>query len=48
MQYLHFYIPKLFTLNGDGINDESNLRGVESYTNSEVPIFNRYRKLLKS
>ncbi len=48
MQYLHFYIPKFFTPNGDGINDEFNLRGIELYANSEVTIFNRYGKLLKS
>ncbi len=48
MQYLHFYIPKFFTPNGDGINDEFNLRGIELYANSEVTIFNRYGKLIKS
>ena len=47
-QFLHFYIPKFFTPNGDGINDEFNLRSIELYGSSEVTIFNRYGKLLKS
>ncbi|MDP5158235.1 MAG: T9SS type B sorting domain-containing protein, partial [Flaviramulus sp.] len=46
-QYLHFYIPKFFTPNNDGIKDRFNLSGIEFYTSSEVSIYNRYGKLLK-
>jgi gliding motility-associated-like protein len=47
-QYLHFYIPKFFTPNGDGINDVFELKGIEFYTKVQVSIFNRYGKLLKN
>ncbi|MFB9103821.1 T9SS type B sorting domain-containing protein [Algibacter miyuki] len=46
-QFLHFYIPKFFTPNNDGINDSFNLSGIEQYSASEVSIFDRYGKLLK-
>ena len=46
--YLHFYIPKYFTPNNDGDNDAFNLKGIEYYTTSQVSIFDRYGKLLKS
>ncbi|MCJ7467903.1 MAG: T9SS type B sorting domain-containing protein, partial [Maribacter sp.] len=46
-QYLHFYIPKFFSPNNDGINDTFNLSGLENYGTSQVSIFNRYGKLLK-
>lgn len=45
--YIHFYIPKYFTPNGDHINDTFNLAGIEHYKNSSVTIFDRYGKLLK-
>ena len=45
--YLHFYIPKYFTPNNDGIHDTFNLAGIEFYDYSQVSIFNRYGKLLK-
>jgi gliding motility-associated-like protein len=47
MEYLHFYIPKFFTPNNDGIKDRFSLAGIEVYSSSEVSIFNRYGKLLK-
>ena len=46
-QHLHFYIPKFFTPNNDGINDTFRLEGIEIYSTSQVAIFDRYGKLLK-
>lgn len=46
--YIHFVIPKFFTPNNDGQNDTFNLKGIESYSESEVYIFDRYGKLIKS
>ncbi len=46
-EYLHFFIPKFFTPNNDGVNDTFNLKGIEFYSSSEVSIFNRYGKLMK-
>ena len=48
MVHLHFVIPKFFTPNGDGIHDTFDLKGIEYYNSSEVFIFDRYGKLLKS
>ncbi len=47
-QHLHFIIPLFVTPNGDGYNDTFDLRGIEYFTSSEVFIFNRYGKLIKS
>ncbi|WP_340198590.1 T9SS type B sorting domain-containing protein [Ascidiimonas sp. W6] len=47
-RHLHFYIPKYFTPNNDGINDTFNLKDIEFYGSSQVFIFDRYGKLLKS
>ncbi|NNL34096.1 MAG: T9SS type B sorting domain-containing protein, partial [Flavobacteriaceae bacterium] len=46
--HLHFVIPKFFTPNNDGINDVFALRGIEYYDKSEVYLFDRYGKLIKS
>ena len=45
---LHFVIPRFFTPNGDNKNDTFNLKGIEYFSASEVFIFDRYGKLLKS
>ena len=37
-------IPNTFTPNADGINDYWNIRGLETYPNATVNIFNRYGK----
>ena len=46
--YLHFYIPKFFTPNNDGVKDTFSLSGIEFYNALQVSIFNRYGKLLKT
>lgn len=46
--YIHFYIPKFFTPNGDGENDLFDLKGIEFYSSSSISIFDRYGKLLKN
>ncbi len=46
--HLHFVIPKFFTPNNDGFNDFFEIRGIQELGNSEVNIFDRYGKLLKS
>ena len=45
--FIHFFIPKFFTPNGDGVNDNFDLKGIEFYQTSQVSIFDRYGKLLK-
>ncbi|RXP62717.1 gliding motility-associated C-terminal domain-containing protein [Lutibacter sp. HS1-25] len=47
-QFIHFYIPSFFTPNGDGINDFFELNGLELFKTSQVLIFDRFGKLLKS
>ena len=39
--------PKYFTPNNDGVNDTWQIRGISSYPNSEIFIYDRYGKLLK-
>jgi len=48
MNYIHFWIPKYFTPNGDNINDTFNLKGIENYESSEVFIFDRFGRLIVS
>lgn len=48
MEYLHFMIPKFMTPNFDGKNDRFDLVGIESFSSSEVYVFDRYGKLLVS
>ncbi|WP_053990740.1 T9SS type B sorting domain-containing protein [Mangrovimonas sp. TPBH4] len=48
MEYLHFMIPKLMTPNFDGHNDRFDLVGIESFSSSEVYVFDRFGKLLVS
>lgn len=47
IEFLVVAYPKFFTPNGDFINDEWNVRGIETLTNPIVFIFDRYGKLLK-
>ena len=39
--------PKFFTPNGDGIHDAWNVLGIETLTDPNIFIFDRYGKLLK-
>ncbi|TPV35045.1 T9SS type B sorting domain-containing protein [Paucihalobacter ruber] len=48
VSHLHFVIPKFFTPNNDGFNDFFEIRGIQEFGNSEVNIFDRFGKLLKS
>lgn len=48
IQYLHFFIPKYFTPNGDDFNDTYDLKGIDYFLSWEVSIFDRYGKLLYS
>ena len=47
-EYLHFYIPQFFTPNNDGKNDTFDLKGIENYSTSEVYIYDRFGKILKT
>jgi gliding motility-associated-like protein len=46
--HLHFIIPKFMTPNGDSYHDTFELRGIEFFQTSEVYVFDRFGKLLKS
>lgn len=46
--FIHFYISQFFTPNGDTENETFDITGLEFYQSSEVQIFDRYGKLLKS
>jgi gliding motility-associated-like protein len=37
-----FFIPEAFTPNGDGINDEFEIKGLSKYKTVEIEIFNRW------
>ena len=39
--------PKFFTPNGDGMNDNWTIEGIETLTNPVIMIYDRYGKLLK-
>lgn len=47
IEFLVIGYPKFFTPNGDGINDEWNIKGLEELTDPMVYVFDRYGKLLK-
>ncbi|WP_405398872.1 T9SS type B sorting domain-containing protein [Maribacter sp. Asnod2-G09] len=47
IEFLVVGYPKFFTPNGDGINDDWNVEGIETLNNPVVFIFDRYGKLLK-
>ena len=44
----HIVVSKMISPNGDGYNDSFALKGLEFFPTSEILIFNRYGKLLKS
>lgn len=47
LEFLVAGYPKFFTPNSDGINDEWLVYGIETLTNPQIFIFDRYGKLLK-
>ncbi len=47
-RFLHFYVPQFFTPNNDGHHDTFNLKGIAHFETSEVYLFDRFGKLLKS
>lgn len=47
IEFLVVGYPKFFTPNGDGTNDDWNVKGIETLNNPVVFIFDRYGKLLK-
>lgn len=48
LEFPHIVVPQFITPNGDGYNDHFQLNGIEYFEYSEVRIFDRYGKLLKS
>jgi gliding motility-associated-like protein len=47
IEFLVVGYPKFFTPNGDLVNDDWNIKGIETLSNPAVFIFDRYGKLLK-
>ncbi len=47
LEFLVVGYPKFFTPNGDSMNDQWNIKGIETLTNPVVYVFDRYGKLLK-
>ncbi len=47
-EFIHLVIPKFFTPNADGYNDQFLPEGLEFFTSYELSIFNRFGQLLKN
>lgn len=47
-EFIHLVIPKFFTPNADGNNDDFLPEGLEFFTSYELSIFNRFGQLLKN
>ena len=48
LQFPHIVVPQFITPNNDGANDFFQLRGVEYFNSSEIRLFDRYGKLIKT
>ena len=48
LSFVHMVIPKFFTPNGDGINDEFKPEGISLVQQYQISIFDRYGKLITS
>ncbi len=44
--FFHLAVPRFFTPNGDGVNDIFEIRGIESISEYEISLFDRYGKLI--
>jgi gliding motility-associated-like protein len=47
-EYFHLVVPKFFTPNGDNINDVFKIDGIDSASDYEINLYDRYGKLLKN
>ena len=47
-EFAHIVAPRMISPNADGYNDSFELKGVEFFGSSEILIFDRYGKLIKS
>jgi gliding motility-associated-like protein len=47
-QFVIILAPKFFTPNNDGINDVWEIKGLETFPQATIAVFDRYGKLLKS
>lgn len=48
LEFPHIVVPKFITPNGDGYNDEFRVNGLEFFSQTQIRIYDRYGKLLKS
>ena len=45
---INLFIPEIFSPNGDGKNEKFEIKGIESYPNNTISIFNRWGSLIYS
>lgn len=44
-KFTYFFVPNFISPNGDGMNDEWVIRGIQQYPKAKIQIFDRYGKL---
>ena len=47
-EFFHLVVPKFFTPNGDGVNDFFEVEGIETLSDYEINLYDRYGKLIKN